>query len=381
VNNAVFTADRIDAISSSPAAIAGMGAVRRTRPRGESINVTNSYTALAKVVRERGLLRRSRLFYGGVAAALVGLIAVAGVGFALLGDSWYQLLVAAGLGIIFTQFAFVAHEASHRQVLHSGPANDKLGRFLASFVVGMSYSWWMTKHTRHHANPNRVDKDPDIAVDTVAFTPESAATQRGFLAAVTHRQGYLFFPLLLLEGVNLHLQSVKNLISPEPVKGRWIEWTFIVVRFAAYFGVIFYFLPLGMAFAFIGVQLAVFGLYMGSAFAPNHIGMAIIGADTKLDFLSKQVLTSRNIAGGWWATLLMGGLNYQVEHHLFPNMPRPFLAKTRDIVRVHCQSVGVPYTETSLRAGYAAVIKHMHTVGLAARDPFSCPAAAQFGRG
>jgi fatty acid desaturase len=109
--------------------------------------------------------------------------------------------------------------------------------------------------------------------------------------------------------------------------------------------------------------------------------MPIVGPDEKLDFFAKQVRTSRNISGGVWASALMGGLNYQVEHHLFPNMPRPFLAKTRDIVRVHCQSVGVPYTETSLRAGYAAVIKHMHTVGLAARDPFSCPAAAQFGRG
>ena len=101
-------------------------------------------------------------------------------------------------------------------------------------------------------------------------------------------------------------------------------------------------LPLGMAFAFIGVQLAVFGIYMGASFAPNHKGMPIIPADAKLDFFSKQVLTSRNVSGGFWASALLGGLNYQVEHHLFPNMPRPHLAEAREIVREHARTSTCP---------------------------------------
>ena len=111
--------------------------------------------------------------------------------------------------------------------------------------------------------------------------------------------------------------------------------------------VVFWFLPLGMAFAFLGVQLAVFGVYMGASFAPNHKGMPIIAQDAKVDFLSKQVLTSRNIRGGWWVDP-MGGLNYQVEHHLFPNMPRPNLARAREIVREYCETLDIPYTETTL---------------------------------
>ena len=99
-----------------------------------------------------------------------------------------------------------------------------------------------------------------------------------------------------------------------------------MLRLAIYLTAVFLVLPLGMAFAFVGLQVAVFGLYMGASFAPNHIGMPIIGRDVKLDFFSKQVLTSRNVSGGWWATALMGGLNYQIEHHLFPSMPRPHLA-------------------------------------------------------
>ena len=232
------------------------------------------------------------------------LVALGGAitGFILLGDSWFQLLIAGALGLIFTQFAFLAHEASHRQVFESGPANDRTGRAIAAGVVGISYAWWMTKHTRHHANPNKVGKDPDIDFDTISFTEADAAKQRGIMALITRKQGYLFFPLLTLEGVNLHFTSIRTLFDRKPVKGRAIELSLIAARFAVYFGAIFWMLPLGMAFAFIGVQLAVFGIYMGASFAPNHKGMPIIPADAKLDFFSKQVLTSRNVSGGFWAS-------------------------------------------------------------------------------
>lgn len=344
------------------------------------MDITRSFTALSRVVRESGFLNRTRWFY----LALVSLLAVALggaiTGFILLGDSWFQLLIAGALGLIFTQFAFLAHEASHRAVLESGPANDRVGRFLAAGVVGISYAWWMTKHTRHHANPNKLGKDPDIDFDTISFTEESAAKQRGVMAFVTRRQGWLFFPMLTLEGINLHVTSLRTLFSRGPVKGRWIELGLMAARFAIYFGAIFTFLPLGMAFAFIGVQLAVFGIYMGASFAPNHKGMPIIPKDAKLDFFSKQVLTSRNISGGWWASALFGGLNYQVEHHLFPNMPRPHLAKTREIVREYCRTLDVPYTETTVLQSYAIVVRYLNRVGLAARDPFDCPMVNQFRR-
>ena len=73
----------------------------------------------------------------------------------------------------------------------------------------------------------------------------------------------------------------------------------------------------------------------------------------------------------------MGGLNYQIEHHLFPSMPRPHLARTRKLVREHCRTHDVGYTETTLAQAWAIVARHMNQVGLAARDSFQCPAAGQ----
>ena len=100
--------------------------------------------------------------------------AVRSPAFVLLGDSWFQLLIAAVLGILFTQVAFLAHEAAHRTILTSGRANDRLGLILGNGIVGMSRDWWGSKHTRHHANPNRVGKDPDIEVDTIRFLEDDA---------------------------------------------------------------------------------------------------------------------------------------------------------------------------------------------------------------
>ncbi len=370
--------------SESPSAPAPLiegrlGAVRSTVSRTASpVDVAASYSEVSRAVKAQDLLRRAPGYYALVVACLV-LAAAADIGgMVLLGHSWYQLILAGVLGLIFTQFAFLSHEAAHRQVLGSGPANDRLGRYLGTFVVGMSYAWWMNKHTRHHANPNQIGKDPDIEVDTISFLEEDAAKRTGLMALITRRQGYLFFPLLTMEGLNLHLLSFRHLVGPGTVKRRKTELVLLTTRFALYLGLLFVFFPPGMAAAFLGVQMAVFGVYMGASFAPNHKGMPIIPAGVKLDFFSKQVLTSRNIRGGWWAPLLFGGLNYQVEHHLFPSMARPHLARARLIVREHCAANGVPYTETSMARSYAIVVAHLNRVGLQARDPFACPVVAQY---
>lgn len=362
-------------------AAATLGPIRQTYSGNADFPpMAQAYRQVSQVVKETGLLRRAPWFYGfvaaGIAVALGGLV----TGFVLLGDSWFQLLIAAGLGLVFTQIAFLAHEAAHRQILSSGPANFRLARILAG-SIGMSYSWWDSKHTKHHGNPNQVGKDPDIEVDTISFLETDAARSKGLIRLITRKQGWLFFPLLTLEGLNLHYIGLKHLLTAKNVKGRWIELGIIALRFAVLLVPLFLLLPVGMAFAFLGVQLAVFGVYMGASFAPNHKGMPIIDPGARLDFFTKQVRTSRNIRGGWWATWLLGGLNYQVEHHLFPSMPRLHLSKAREIVRDYCAANQVPYTETSLGRSYLIVIEYLNRVGLAAgADPFDCPAAAQFGR-
>lgn len=351
----------------------------KTGPRGIA-NPVSEFSALMRTIRDAGLLRRRRGFYFATFAVITAGMVAAWFGFALLQDTWYTLLIAGAMGILFTQYAFITHELAHRQVFESGRTNDFAGRIMSDLVVGISYSWWMSKHTRHHANPNTEGKDPDIEPDFIIFQKEHATGLKGFSAFFAKRQGWFFFPALLAEGLNLHVQAFKTVLSPGKVDKRALEIVLLTVRNAGFLAIIFTFLPLGMAFAFLGVQLAIFGLYMGASFAPNHKGMPILPRDSKVDFLRRQVLTSRNIKGTTFMNHFMGGLNYQIEHHLFPSMPRPSLKRAGEIVKEYCASRNILYTEVGLITSYGIVIRHLNEVGLGADgDPFDCPAAGRTG--
>src|SRR6476659_10952525 len=208
--------------------------------------VVLSYSELLKTVKTAGLLERRVGFYITVFASLVLLMAATWFGFALIGDSWFQLLIAAALGIICTQLSFLAHEAGHRQIFASRRANDWAARLLATSVAGISYSWWEQKHGAHHNSPNVISKDPDIKTGALAFHVEAAAGRQGRFAFLTRRQGWFFFPLLLLLGISLQWESLMYICRPGAIKHRWVETPILLARLLALPVLAFTFLPLGM---------------------------------------------------------------------------------------------------------------------------------------
>ncbi|MGY1605436.1 acyl-CoA desaturase [Geodermatophilus sp. SYSU D00815] len=342
------------------------------RPRDSHVH---DHAELARQVREAGLLRRRPSAYALRAALLAAGFAGVAAAFVLLGSSWWQLAVAAGLGALLAQVGFLAHDAAHRQVFASPRANERAALVLSNLVLGLSSGWWARKHGRHHANPNRRGADPDIAPDVVVFTPEDGAAAQaagGVRAWVAARQGWLLFPLLLLEGLALHRGAVRHVLRER----RPAEAVLLAVRLVGLPVLLLAALPAGLAVAFLAVQLAVFGLLLGGTFVVNHVGMPVVPPDVRIDFLRRQVLVSRNIRGGRAVDLLMGGLNRQVEHHLFPSMPRPNLRRAQPVVRAHCAEKGVPYTETGLLGAFGEVVRYLNRVGIGARAQAQCPMTA-----
>jgi len=333
---------------------------------------------LTSRVSAAGLMRRRYGFYWGVFGAAAAALAGVWTGVVLLDDSWLQLILAGALGLIFAQLGFLGHEACHRQIFRSARWNEWTGRVISGLLVGISYGWWMNKHSRHHASPNHLGKDPDIDNRTVAFSSEAADSRRGLSAWLAQRQGIFFLPLLTLEGLSLHASSIRRVLGRRPIKHRPVEITFLAVRILGYLGLIFLLLPPGMAAAFVGVQVVVFGLLLGGAFAPNHIGMPIVPRGMSVDFVRRQVLMSRDVRGGPVVRFFMGGLDTQVEHHLFPGMPRPNLRRAQAIVRSYCHEHGISYTETSLWRAYAIILRYLNRVGLKHRNAFACPVVQEF---
>ncbi len=335
----------------------------------------SDFSALSRQIRDAKLLDRRYGNYAVRITATLGTFGAAWVAFALLGDSWFQLIVAGLMGVLFTQVAFLGHDGGHQQILRTRRGNELVCVVAGDLLVGLSFGWWVDKHNRHHSHPNHEGQDPDIGDGVLAFTTDQvAARHRGLGRFIARNQAFLFFPLLLLEGLNLHVAGARFLLSGAGRRYRRLEIALFAIHVVAYLGALLIVLTPAQAIAFFAVHQAVFGFYMGCSFAPNHKGMPVIPSGRKIDFLRRQVLTSRNVRGGAFIDFLLGGLNYQVEHHLFPNMPRPSLRKAQILVRQYCAAHGITYTETSLVGSYATVLRYLHSLGAPLR-----PAASRAG--
>ena len=341
----------------------GSGASRR---RG------SDYAQLSREVRAAGLLARRPGYYRARIGLTLALWAAGWTVFALLGRSWWQLAVAGFLAVMFAQVGFLGHDAGHRQVFTSRRANDGLGLVCANLLIGLSYGWWTDKHNRHHAHPNQVDRDPDIAGAGIAFTPAQAAARHSAVGRwIARHQAGLFFPMLMLEGLSLHGSSIRALFEHRAERNRawWRESVLLGGHFGGYLAAVFLVLPVGQAVAFLAVHQCLLGVYLGCSFAPGHKGMPLLRPGEELGFLQRQVLTSRNIRGGRWLEVVMGGLNYQIEHHLFPSMPSPSLRRAQPLVRTFCGNHHLPYHESALVGSYAQVLRYLHDTGAETGKP------------
>jgi fatty acid desaturase len=347
---------------------AGGGAPDRTDAGGRVQG--SDYAGLSRQVKRAGLLARRPGYYWVKAATNLLFLAAGWTAFVLVGPSWWQLAVAAFLAAAFTQTAFLGHDAGHQQISGSKRVNVLLGRLHGNLLVGLGYGWWVAKHNRHHAHPNQVGRDPDIAIGAIAFTRENVQARGAPGAWLARRQAWLFFPMLLLEGFHLHLAGVRALSghgatsrATNPGTTRLVEGGLLLVHAAGYLTMLFWVLAPVQAVGFLLLQQGLFGLYLGCSFAPNHKGMPIFDREHGADFLRRQVLTARNIRGGRITDFVLGGLNYQIEHHLFPSMPRPNLRRAHTLVRAFCAHHDIAYCETSLTGSYAQVLRHLHAVG------------------
>ncbi len=318
---------------------------------------------LLQRVRSEGLMDQRRGYYAFKMSATLAAVASGWAALFVLGDSWVVMVLAVFIGLASTQAVFIGHDAGHHQIFATRRANRAAGLLIGNLLNGLSFGWWVPKHGAHHAHPNTEHQDPDIAGGVVAFTAAHARSRSGVAAWVARHQGALFFPLLFLEGLGLHVASIQHLRKRDHDASRVVEMVLLSVHFTLYLSALLWVLPPAKALVFVAVQQGVFGFYLGSTFAPNHKGMPILRREEKMDFSYRQVVTARNISGGRLLTFVLGGLDYQIEHHLFPTMPRPNLAKAQPAVKAFCASNHVPYTEASLIDSYRCAVRHLRAIG------------------
>ena len=331
-------------------------------PLPERPSLRDGYAELRRQIIAAGLFERKTLFYVLHVLWLAGLFAV-GVTFALTADHVAIVLAfAVLLAGANVQAEMLGHDIGHRQVLRSPRWPHIAGLALGNLLLGISYSFWIDKHDRHHVYPNHPTKDPDGNYDVLALSDDQIATRNRFLRPLVGFQAVLFPFWLLFQPLLMRRSAVVHVFKNRPT--YWKAEAVALALHGALYG--FFLAQLGgwpTVLAFVAIHQGVMGVYNGMVFAPNHKGMTVVDDRTNLDYIMRQVITARNVRGGPLTDTWFGGLNYQIEHHLFPTLPRNHLEQAQPLVREFCAKQGIPYETTSFLGAYAALFSHLHRVG------------------
>jgi len=292
----------------------------------------------------------------------------AGVAYLLVVHNfWLQLCDAVYLAFVFGQIGFLGHDTCHRQIFHAAWKHHLSSMLLGNVLIAMSYTWWIGKHNQHHAYPNQFDMDPDFDIPAICFSQEEALGKRKLRRLLASYQAYAFFPLMLFVGIDFQRTSIFYVLRKQG-KERLLEVALLLVHYLLYFGLVFFQMTFWQGVVFIFVNQALFGLYIGSIFAPNHKGMPMLEKSSKMDFLRRQVLTARNVSSSPFNDFWYGGLNYQIEHHLFPSMPRNNLKEAQKVIKLFCQEHEITYHETGMFQSYKEILQFLHEIGAPLRQ-------------
>jgi fatty acid desaturase len=267
------------------------------------------------------------------------------------------LALLAALAVV--QLGILAHDASHRQIARGRRASRLLSLALWNAACGISAAWWRDKHARHHRHPNQVGLDPD-AYDIFSFFPEDALRSRGLRRLVARQQAAAFVLVVAATAAYFQLLSLRFLLRERP-RGWRLELAILALRHAVFFFAVLASLPAAAASGFLALHYLLAGWYLGAIFATNHYGlpMSRAGAAAAPGLFE----ATRNVRTGPLGDYLFGGVNYQIEHHLAPGLPRFALRGAAAEVRAHCARHALPYHECGWGEALGAVLRSLQAAG------------------
>lgn len=327
----------------------------------------NHFPELRRLAKEQGLFEKAPV--KSMVALLVAIAAYLAIfaSFIFVQSWWYIIIASLALTIVSGQFGFLMHDAGHRQVFKATWKNNVFG-YIATFFNGTSFASWREGHNEHHEHPNVDDLDPDIDVFFVAYTEKQVDDAHPVMQFFYRYQAWYATLMYTFVYYFMRYGSLFRLFQKNPPRIIAMECFLMVLWHVGYFGGLYVLLGLPKMLVFAVIHHALTGLHLALAFAPNHKGMPIFEADNTLNWFAKQVLTARNIYGSPVTNFLFGGLNFQIEHHLFPTMPRIHLCKAQKLTEEFCRKQNVEYYETGIIQSYKEVYSHLASVAHYARN-------------
>jgi len=326
---------------------------------------------MRKRVHVLGLHERAYAYY-----AIYSLLAVCGLVLSLFiitvtDNPWLQALNAVFFGFVSVQIGMLGHDLSHGQVFKSSFANRTAALFAWALIGGLSESKWYEKHSEHHESPNHIGHDPDLEIPFVFDEKQIPDRSLFFKKWILPHQHVLFFATLPFIYITWIMFGMRHIFYNFTLRASF-ELFLMILHFVGLFYITFAFLPPMVAIIFLAVVFCVSGAYMSLVFAPNHKGEDILGEDEEGSWLHQIILT-RNLYPSMFIFHVFGGLNLQIEHHLFPNMPRINYVQAQKQVKQFCSENQIEYSETSffdsMKEIYVSLKEVAHAPKLAIVQP------------
>jgi fatty acid desaturase len=318
-------------------------------------------------------VRGQRLLAPSFARTLFKLIALSVLLAAVLGLSWLadalpeRVFAWAGLALLLAQFAFIGHDAGHGSISRGPMVNRAFGQLAMTLVTGLAFDEWFARHRAHHQYCQDESRDPDMDVAVVVSLTAESCRKKGafgrFMAR--HQAAHVWLLSLFFGHSQRHLSQASAARHPRRYR---LDAAMLVLHYALWFGVPCGLLGVSFSAALLAyaVPLTLLGPYLAAIFWVNHVGMPLVRKVDGFSFFEHQVVTSRTVLNprGWdW---VFGGLNFQIEHHLFPQVPSNRLPALQPIVREHLARRRIAYNGVSWPEAVRMIAAHLRRVARSA---------------
>ena len=363
-----------------------------SRPLGaKDDKVTLTFRALTKEMEEAGMFETDYMFYYKKMVIYTGLFLLILAGVFLSERPIVHAMSGLMLGVFWQQMAFIGHDLGHNAVTHDRIYDSYLGLIFGNFCTGISIGWWKRSHNVHHIATNSCDYDPDIqhlpifAIDPVLITTRLFSTYSKMympLGDIAHilvkHQHWLYYPVMAFARFNLYIQSLNHalrlsfygtagdLIWQQNLQiasliGFWTWLLALTLSLPTWESRLLFFLPAHMVAGILHVQITL-------SHFPMETYTGVTYDDSSNGYLRTQLSTTLDIDCSSAMDWFHGGLQFQVEHHLWPRLPRHNLRRVKEILESFCKEHDLVYNQASFFRANCMVVDTLKETAKSTKD-------------
>ncbi|XP_064646579.1 acyl-CoA 6-desaturase-like [Lineus longissimus] len=326
--------------------------------------IDEDFDKMRETAKKMGLFEASYFFFFVMLAHIFIMEVLAYLTMAYFGTGWLPYLVSVALySTVQAQAGWLQHDFGHLSVFKDSKLDHFVHQLTMSFSKGASAKWWNHMHFQHHAKPNVIGLDPDVRVEQLFVIgdvmPIKVAKESKKSMPYNFQHRYFFFlgPPLLFP-IYFQFMTFRHVIT----RRCWVDGFFMALFFFKFFYLYSPLLGFWGSLAYFFIIRCAESHWFTWVSQSNHIPMSI-EHDTAKPWLALQTSATCDIEKSFFNDWFTGHLNFQIEHHCFPTMPRHNYYKVAPLVKSLCEKHGIKYEVKPLWTALKDIVKSLKHSG------------------